>query len=225
MRSQTAKTLYALCGLMFLPLTLFAQLQVDPIQAAAIEVNALQISGAVNEATEEHEKITALNSAITVELEGIRHYEEQVYESLKDASNLLNDALEVKRAADLTSQILSNLSKCTKAAVDHPEGAAVTALISSHYTRFYEEAMTVYGYISSIVTDPNTLLNAAERTAILSRIVNQLAMMNRSALNLYCQIRSYRWIDLVRHVAPDAYYSIVGCDYYLKQIKRDIDRL
>ena len=204
-----------------------AQIQTDPLLMAAVGIENATLKKQLEKQNEKQLAIIGINTGIMVQLDSIRKYETIMHDYLSKAQNIVNNAYDVYKCGDLTTQIYSNLRDCTNAAVGHPEGAIVSAVVSKQYSKIADETMSLYGYIAGLVkkSDGSVLLNSMERTSILAEVRSRLATINRNLVSLKWQIKLYRWADIPRLLAPKEYYMFIDGEAIVKSIKRDIDRM
>lgn len=204
-----------------------AQIQTDPILTGAVELERSTLKKELEKQNDKQLTIIGINTGIMIQLDSIRKYETIMHNYLSKAQNIVNQAYDVYKCGELTTQIYSNLKDCTNAAVGHPEGAIVSAVVSKQYSKIAQEAMSLYGYIAGLVkkSDGSVLLNSMERISILAEVRRSLSTINRNLVSLKWQIKLYRWADIPRLLAPKEYYMFTDGEAIVRRIKRDIDRM
>lgn len=204
-----------------------AQIQTDPILTGAVELERSTLKKELEKQNDKQLTIIGINTGIMIQLDSIRKYETIMHNYLSKAQNIVNQAYDVYKCGELTTQIYSNLKDCTNAAVGHPEGAIVSAVVSKQYSKIAQEAMSLYGYIAGLVkkSDGSVLLNSMERISILAEVRRSLSTINRNLVSLKWQIKLYRWADIPRLLAPKEYYMFTDEEDIVRRIKRDIDRM
>jgi hypothetical protein len=220
MKSRIAERIILILAALWigLPDICVGQVKTDPLVLAAVENERSALTTQLSKQNSSNLTIAGLNTGIALQLDSIHKYEKMMYEYLSQASSVISNAYDVYRCGDLVLDIKNALADCSKEAVNHPQGAIVSVIVSKQYTRVYEESISLYGYIAS-------LLNSVERTQILVQVKNRLSQILRTLTALKYQIRLYRWIDVARELAPSEYYRFLGMESVVSRIKRDIDRM
>lgn len=229
MKSRIAERIILILAALWigLPDICVGQVKTDPLVRAAVENEKSALTTQLSKQNSSNLTIAGLNTGIALQLDSIHKYEKMMYEYLSQASSVISNAYDVYRCGDLVLDIKNALADCSKEAVNHPQGAIVSVIVSKQYTRVYEESISLYGYIASLVKAGNgkVLLNSVERTQILVQVKNRLSQILRTLTALKYQIRLYRWIDVARELAPSEYYRFLGMESVVSRIKRDIDRM
>ncbi len=221
MRLQTI----SIIALLMAVTTAKAQFKTDPVVGAAVTTEAATLSKAVNATNSQQKGIIAAQTAITLQLEKLREYEDKTFRYLSKTQSVINNLHDIKRSYELGKSIIQNLNDCKREAVNHPQGAIVATMISKRTNTIITESTALAASITGLVTKSgnDNLLNSAERTRILSDVTGRLSTINRSLRSLKYQIIMYRWADLLRSTNPMAYAELINSEYFVKETKRNID--
>ena len=221
MRLQTI----SIIALLMAVTTAKAQFKTDPVVGAAVTTEAATLSKAVNATNSQQKGIIAAQTAITLQLEKLREYEDKTFRYLSKTQSVINNLHDIKRSHELGKSIIQNLNDCKREAVNHPQGAIVATMISKRTNTIITESTALAASITGLVTKSgnDNLLNSAERTRILSDVTGRLSTINRSLRSLKYQIIMYRWADLLRSTNPMAYAELINSEYFVKETKRNID--
>ena len=221
MRLQTI----SIIALLMAVTTAKAQFKTDPVVGAAVTTEAATLSKAVNATNSQQKGIIAAQTAITLQLEKLREYEDKTFRYLSKTQSVINNLHDIKRSYELGKSIIQNLNDCKREAVNHPQGAFVATMISKRTNTIITESTALAASITGLVTKSgnDNLLNSAERTRILSDVTGRLSTINRSLRSLKYQIIMYRWADLLRSTNPMAYAELINSEYFVKETKRNID--
>jgi len=201
-----------------------------PFHNHADIVNDPALTGAVIVQTEElkdfHKKRNRLREAtitaqgfITAGLEEIHRIECQVLEYMQNASGVLTNMSQVANIGITCSNILDNTIKLTKAIPDNPQGAAITALVSTRVATTIADAQGLASLVSSCVSseysfsdekkDPGkkhvNLLSSAERFNILLDVQRQLNRINRDLRLLRYYVKSLGFRELWKGLDRKSY--------------------
>lgn len=221
MRLQTI----SIIALLMAVTTAKAQFKTDPVVGAAVTTETATLSKAVNATNSQQKGIIAAQTAITLQLEKLREYEDKTFRYLSKTQSVINNLHDIKRSYELGKSIIQNLNDCKREAVNHPQGAIVATMISKRTNTIITESTALAASITGLVTKSgnDNLLNSAERTRILSDVTGRLSTINRSLRSLKYQIIMYRWADLLRSTNPMAYAELINSEYFVKETKRNID--
>lgn len=221
MRLQTI----SIIALLMAVTTAKAQFKTDPVVGAAVTTEAATLSKAVNATNSQQKGIIAAQTAITLQLEKLREYEDKTFRYLSKTQSVINNLHDIKRSYELGKSIIQNLNDCKREAVNHPQGAILATMISKRTNTIITESTALAASITGLVTKSgnDNLLNSAERTRILSDVTGRLSTINRSLRSLKYQIIMYRWADLLRSTNPMAYAELINSEYFVKETKRNID--
>lgn len=221
MRLQTI----SIIALLMAVTTAKAQFKTDPVVGAAVTTETATLSKAVNATNSQQKGIIAAQTAITLQLEKLREYEDKTFRYLSKNQSVINNLHDIKRSYELGKSIIQNLNDCKREAVNHPQGAIVATMISKRTNTIITESTALAASITGLVTKSgnDNLLNSAERTRILSDVTGRLSTINRSLRSLKYQIIMYRWADLLRSTNPMAYAELINSEYFVKETKRNID--
>ena len=221
MRLQTI----SIIALLMAVTTAKAQFKTDPVVGAAVTTEAATLSKAVNATNSQQKGIIAAQTAITLQLEKLREYEDKTFRYLSKTQSVINNLHDIKRSYELGKSIIQNLNDCKREAVNHPQGAIVATMISKRTNTIITESTALAASITGLVTKSgnDNLLNSAERTRILSDVTGRLSTINRSLRSLKYQIIMSRWADLLRSTNPMAYAELINSEYFVKETKRNID--
>ena len=199
----------------------FAQKVVtDPALTGAVVAGGKSEQGILKKINNNHDKIATWQTTISANLQIVKGYEEKMYDYLSNVSSAVNNAFELKQAAELTVEIIASFKSCATAASKHTQGVMYTAIVSRKTSKFTQEMTGIYSYISTLVLNKKTLLNSAERTLILDTIIYKLRRIRNEMYLLQFQIENYTLADLPQVLFPEQYYmTISGKDIANKIIR------
>lgn len=196
-----------------------AKAQVDPALTSTVAAGDMQIKNELTKINEKQTTIATLQAAIYANVSKVHSIESTMYNYLSNVSVAVQNLHQIVKAAELTVEITKNLKECSSAAVGHPRGALVTALVSNRYTKAYSEMVSLYGYLKTLVLTGNdggqtvNLLNSGERLQIASDVVDRLETVNFDIQVLNYQINYWRWADLVENKDPMSFFYVTdGAD-------------
>lgn len=204
-----------------------AQVYTDPATAAAVELNTAVIGKKLDDSKKAQATVAAENLLIYAQLDSIRKYDRIMVGYLKKAHGVFNNIYQITECINLSEQIISGLNKCRQAAVEHPEGGVITALVSKHFSQIVTESTGLVGNISTLVTGggESNMLTSAERLQLLYAINSRLHALNRLVNRLRWQIQNFVWMDLLRETDPDLYWNLMNDERAYTNSCRRIERM
>lgn len=226
MKSPIAKAIILLLSLSS-NVYMKAQVQSDPGLTAAVTTSTVVIGDKLDDIHKKQNQTILTNTAIFGELEIIREYDKTMLDYLKKAHGVFDNIYTAVNCLEMGTEIVSNLGKCANAAVDHPQGVIVSAMVSKEYRRCSEDILGLVGNITTLVkgSGEKNLLSSAERIQILYNINYQMKSINRRIKNLRWAIECSSWNDLFREINPDIYYSLMDTDRAYKNAEKRINNL
>ena len=142
MRLQTI----SIIALLMAVTTAKAQFKTDPVVGAAVTTEAATLSKAVNATNSQQKGIIAAQTAITLQLEKLREYEDKTFRYLSKTQSVINNLHDIKRSYELGKSIIQNLNDCKREAVNHPQGAIVATMISKRTNTIITESTAPVSY-------------------------------------------------------------------------------
>jgi hypothetical protein len=219
-RIRTYIFAYAILALSMTPAMARAQ-QTDPVLTAAVEAQTLQLKDIFDHRKTTQEKILLATGIEDVQLQKLRAIQDSVLSYLSNASLLMKDAYQVRRAAELvTKEIPRNISSLSKAAKGHLKGTVIALAVSQEISNIYTETAGLSSLMASLVTSGSVeytgldgsrkrqkvnLLNGAERYWICQTVLNKLEDINSSLYILAWQVKTLSWQDLWMGLDPDSW--------------------
>ncbi len=185
--------------------------QIDPALATAVAVSGTAEVNALKETKEAQESIAAYQAAISIQMEKIRSVEEDVYSYLQNASGAIKNAIEIKQAGVITSEIYTLFGELTASAQENPQGVLMLTVVSKQITKVTEEMIGVYSYIASLSLSSDVLLNSVERNQITWSVLYKLKQIKSTLYLLKFQIDNYTLADLPQVLFPmEHFYAVDG---------------
>lgn len=225
------RTLIVVLALLAAPAYVKAQvieIETDPLLIAAVEAQTNAIKSELNKQNETTLAIMGIDTGIKLDLSMIHDYTQKMYDYLSTVQTVVANASDIASSLNLSMKILNKLGTLAETAVDHPEGAVVTAMTSQMYPNLLLNTTSLVGYISSLVKTGGSgnLLNSYERTEILARVKSTLWDINRQLNHLIGEIKFMK----IRHLfnsrlLGDSYYNIAGSKAAYERAKRDIEEM
>lgn len=188
----------------------YAQLQADPVVAAALTGASVAETTALNGIKKEQKNIVAAQTLINAELNKIRALQKRTYDYLTNISGAVENARDIKRAYELTKQIYALCGELKTAVANNPQGLITTTVGTKHISQLTSEMTSLYSYIAGISLNKKVLLNSAERLVITSQVVHRLRNIHFKLYSLVYSVHSLNFRDLPRLLAPDIYYSTIS---------------
>lgn len=198
--------------------------QVDPALTGAVVAGDASKKKALDDIHKKQNSISALQSSIVANTTIIRDYEKKTYDYLSNVSSAVKNAVEVKEALLLTTEIVKAAGSCLDAAKKHPQGVAMVALINKNITKLTTDMVGVYSYITTLSLDKKTLLNAAERNQITWTVLYDLKKIRSNIYLLQFQIENFTLADLPRVMFPEQYFYIVDGERIARDITKDFKK-
>jgi hypothetical protein len=163
---------------------------------------------------------------MTTMLNEILDYEKTMYRYLSEAQSAVTSAYTIVKCLDMSSDIITELSRCGQEVVDHPEGLIVSSMLTSQYSDIMQEAAALVAYIAPVVkgSGDNNLLNSAERLRILNSVSARLSNLYGAVCRLRQNIARMRWAHLVRTVSPELYRDFMDNESAYEQSVARINR-
>jgi hypothetical protein len=182
----------------------------DPALTSAVVIGGQSEQSVLKNINDNHDKIATWQTTISANLQVVKGYEEKMYDYLSNISSAVNNAFEIKQAAELTAEIITSFKSCAVAASKHTQGVIYTSIVSKKTSKLTQEMTGIYSYISTLVLNKNTLLNSAERTLILDTIIYKLRRIKSEIYLLQFQIENYTLADLPQVLFPEEYYMYIS---------------
>lgn len=198
------------CGM----LSMLAHAQVDPVLTSAVTMGDANIRQELVKIKEKQNNIATLQAAIFATMTKVHDIEDKTYSYLSNASVAVKNLHQIVEAGELTVDIVKNLQTCSNAAIGHPRGTIVSALVSKRYTKAYSKMISLYSYIKTLVLTGNdggdkvNLLNSGERLKIATDVVDGLKDINFDIQVLTYQINYWRWADLITAKDPKSIFYV-----------------
>lgn len=199
----------------------------DPITGAMVEVQTKIIGGELEKSAKAQTATAAANATMTILMDSIRSYDKIMLKYLQKANDVFTGIFHAADAIDMGANIVRNLGNCLDAARKSPQGAIVTGIVNSRYTKIMTEIASLTGNIANFVraSGNGNLINSAERLDILYDIHSRMRRLDRQVTNLYWEILTLEWTDLGRFLNPDIYYAIHKDERLFNDAKRRIDKM
>lgn len=172
----------------------------------------------------ENKKIVGLQTTITYNLNKMKQYEEKIYNYLSNVSTAINQAIEIKQAAEITADIIKSFKTCAEAAKKNPQGLVYTTIVSRKTSKLTTEMGGVYSYISSIALNKNALLNTVERQIVIDGVLYKLRRIRSEMYLLEFQISNYTLADLPEVLFPEQYFMFIDGKRIADKIIRDMSK-
>ncbi len=204
MRWRTIKVFLLFCTLGFVNIG-YSQ-QIDPALASAVAISGGAEVNALKNTKKAQENIAFYQAAITLQMDRIRSVEQEVYGYLQNASGAIKNAIEIKQAGVLTTEIYTLFGELRQSAQNNPQGMLMLPVVSKQITKATEEMIGIYSYISSISLSSDVLLNAVERNQITWTVLYKLRQIKSTLYLLKFQIDNYTLADLPRILFPMEYF-------------------
>ena len=205
---QTVSRRWALLAMLFIGCAFKCQAQyAEAALVSAIVSNQIAISNEISRTNELQNATLGQNTIMTGYLNSILDYEKKMYKYLSEAQSAVTSAYTIVRCINMGSDIISELGKCSREVVDHPEGLIVSSMLTSQYSDIMQEASALVAYISPVVkgSGDNNLLNSAERLRILNSVSSRLYNLHAAVCRLRQNIMRMRWSHLVLTISPELY--------------------
>lgn len=204
MRWQTIKIFLLICFVGISDVG-FSQ-QIDPALATAVAVSGASEVNALKDTKTAQQNIAAYQAAISIQMDRIRDVEEKVYDYLQNASSAIKNAIEIKQAGVITSEIYTLFGDLQESAQNNPQGVLMLTVVSKQITKATEEMIGIYSYISSLSLSSDVLLNAVERNQITWTVLYKLRQIKSTLYLLKFQIDNYTLADLPQILYPMEYF-------------------
>lgn len=204
MRWQTIKIFLVICFVGISDVG-FSQ-QIDPALATAVAVSGASEVNALKDTKTAQQNIAAYQAAISIQMDKIRDVEEKVYDYLQNASSAIKNAIEIKQAGVITSEIYTLFGDLQESAQNNPQGVLMLTVVSKQITKATEEMIGIYSYISSLSLSSDVLLNAVERNQITWTVLYKLRQIKSTLYLLKFQIDNYTLADLPQILYPMEYF-------------------
>ncbi len=204
MRWQTIKVFLLICFVGISDVG-FSQ-QIDPALATAVAVSGASEVNALKDTKTAQQNIAAYQAAISIQMDKIRDVEEKVYDYLQNASSAIKNAIEIKQAGVITSEIYTLFGDLQESAQNNPQGVLMLTVVSKQITKATEEMIGIYSYISSLSLSSDVLLNAVERNQITWTVLYKLRQIKSTLYLLKFQIDNYTLADLPQILYPMEYF-------------------
>lgn len=203
------------------------QTYTDPFTGAQVTLQTKILGDELEKSRKAQTATASTNTAITAVVNDIREYDRKMLDYLKKANSVFDGIFHAADAIDMGVNIVRNLGNCAKAAVNHPSGAIVSAIVSKRHTKVLQEIASLTANITKFVkgNGEGNLLNSAERLQILYDVHMQMRRLDREVTNLYWEILSLEWSDLGRYLSSDLFYSIYNDNRLYKEAQRRVDRM
>lgn len=205
--------------------TTYASAQVDPALTATVKLTSDAEKSVLNDIKSNQSKIAGFQAMVTADVKIIRDYEEKMYSYLNNVSGAVKNAVEIKQAAQLTSDILTAFTSCLNAAKKNPQGVVVTGLVNKQISKCTTEMIGIYSYISSLVLSKETLLNSAERNQIMWTVLYKLRLIRSDIMLLQFQIEQWTLTDLPYLLFPMEYFYVIDGKRIADKIIKDFSKL
>lgn len=180
------------------PMTVSAQAgQSNPDQYVIIEEGTATINDSIKMQTKGQQKTAALQYAIAAEFTIMKQWEgkynsylktvQGYAESLKAGTSIYADGVEVLR----------NMYDLRRAIGHNPVGIAATLSLNDLYLEVASEFIKVFTTLKDVAKgDKINMLRGSERTAMLWRISDQMADLNRKLRQLVISIAYHNMMDV-----------------------------
>lgn len=205
---QTVSMKWALLAMLMIGCTFRCHAQYgEAALVGAIVANQTAISKEISRTNDLQSATLGQNTIMAGYLNNILDYEKKMYNYLSEAQSAVTSAYTIIRCINLGSDIVSELGRCSREVVDHPEGLIVSTMLTSQYSDIMQEASALVAYISPVVkgSGDNNLLNSAERLRILNSVSARLYNLYAAVCRLRQNIMRMRWAHLVRTISPELY--------------------
>lgn len=195
--------------------------QMDPALTSAVVAGDASKKKSLDNIHKKQNSISALQSSIVANTTMIRDYEKKTYDYLSNVSSAVKNAVEIKEALLLTTEIVKAAGSCVEAAKKNPQGLAMVAVVNKHLTKLTTDMVGIYSYITTLSLDKKTLLNAAERNQITWTVLYDLRKIKSNIFLVQFQIENYTLADMPRVLFPEQYFYMVDGKRIAGDIVRD----
>ncbi len=199
---------------------------IDPALSSAVVVSGAMEKSALDKINESQMTINAIQLKTENTLKKINKIQDKTLKYLSEVSNVIHDAYQVKKAADIAIDI-TNI--CTKELPDaikqNKEGLLVSVIADSKLlTKIGLESSSIALKVKGIVLNKKVLMNSAERMMLLQQIVWELEQLRVKLRTLTYQVYTLNLADIPRLLSPELYYKTISGKEIAEQIIRDIKR-
>ena len=188
-----------LLGIVLLfPMTVFAQAgQSNPDQYYIIEQGTSTINDSIKHQTKGQQKTAALQGVIAAEFTMMKQWEGKYNSYLKTVQGY---AESLKAGTSIYAEgveVLRNIYDLRKAVGHNPVGIAATLSLNDLYLEVASEFIKVYTTLKDVARgDKTNMLRGSERTAMLWRLSDQMADLNRRLRELVISIAYHNMMDV-----------------------------
>lgn len=193
--------------------------QIDPALTSAVIAQTVLLDDAYEKRDSTQKKIIDAELKVSAAMLMVHNLEKKVLDYMQNASSAVENLFQIKKAAELVGdKIPKQLKLMANAVPSNYEGTAVTALTSKTTTDVISEMVSLYNFMSDLVTNKTysignkknnnsdkkniNLLSAAERHYIANEVVGRLQKIYRKLWLLTWQIENLGWQDGLRNVDP-----------------------
>ena len=202
-----------------------AIVKVDPALTAAVGTQIAIEENIQKERKDRQEKLIAAQAAVTAAMDRVHHVENQMLEYLSQASSIMSNIYQVKRAAELVGkEIPQNITLLNNSIKGNLKGTVIATIVSDELTDVYAQMASLFPFMKQLVTSGTyqtteggetvnkkvNLLNSAERYYIANEVVRRLEKIKIDLFILAWQCRTLSWNALWYRLDPKGWASIMS---------------
>ena len=164
--------------------TLAQAIYVDPATAAAMAVHSGIINGQLNTTNNKLTLIQTGQLAVTGQLTAVNSLQKDIYKGLSEVSSVMTNLLAIKDIAEISSDIITDVSKAASLAQSDP---VLLLFAQQGASEFKTRATALAAEVSTFILQggQSNLMDSGERAKLLNRIVNELSIIRGVAYGMY----------------------------------------
>ncbi|MBD5419129.1 MAG: hypothetical protein HDR48_03720 [Bacteroides sp.] len=199
--------------------------KVDPVLTAAVGTQVGVEQQIQKERKSMQEKMITAEATVTAALDRVHKVENQMLDYLSEASSVMSNLYQIKRAAELVGvEIPQNIVLLTNSVKGNLKGTAIAAIVSDEINDVYAQMASLYPFMKQLVTSGTyetteggqtvnkkvNLLNSAERYYIANEVVRRLEKIKIDLFILAWQCRTLSWNSLWYRMDPKGWCNIMS---------------